>query len=218
MLAAAVLLAGTLASCSGDEEPSTQPSTSESPTRTDGTPANASDSICGLPAGDGSIPQEGPEADWMLIDGVPMPTSEEHGPGAETDGIHSCFAHTPTGALFAYEAFLADSYSSENAPADVFRARVVDDANRERQIDDVRGQDRGEGNQGVNPVGFAFLAYSPTTTTINFAYSVEGAAGYVSIPATLQWQDGDWYVVAPPAKPPAAKLNDLDGYVEWSGL
>ncbi len=183
-----------------------------------GTAAPVSDSVCGLPNGDQDIPLKGPEAEWVLIDGVSMPTSDEHGPGVEEESIHSCFAHSPAGALFAYFAFLADSASSDNAPADVFRSRVVDDENSRERIATLEEYPRGPGDQGIDAIGYAVLSYTPTTVTINVAYESQEPQALVAMPATLRWQDGDWYVVIAASDPPAAELDDLEGYVEWSGL
>ena len=60
------------------------------------------DSACGLARGDQTIPVSAPKATWKLRGTVAVPTAPKtFGPGRVRDGVPSCFARSPTGALFA---------------------------------------------------------------------------------------------------------------------
>jgi len=56
---------------------------------------------CDLDDSDQEIPTVGPEADWVEYGPVRAPTSTTAGPAVQEGLVWSCFAHTPTGALFA---------------------------------------------------------------------------------------------------------------------
>ena len=106
-----VVLAGFLILTGDDEPPSNTPSTgapSNSATSSPQAP-DGDDDVCVVQADDDSVPVAGPPAQWTLIGTVAAPSSDDAGP-AVTDaatGIRSCYAQTPTGALFAAANFLA---------------------------------------------------------------------------------------------------------------
>lgn len=56
---------------------------------------------CDLDDSDQEIPTVGPEADWIEYGPSKAPRSEAAGPAVQDGLVWSCFAHTPTGALFA---------------------------------------------------------------------------------------------------------------------
>lgn len=56
---------------------------------------------CNLDDSDQEIPTVGPEADWIEYGPSKAPRSEAAGPAVQDGLVWSCFAHTPTGALFA---------------------------------------------------------------------------------------------------------------------
>src|SRR4051794_28153543 len=73
-------------------------------------PATSTDpaaSVCGLPPGSQEIPQTPPEANWELVGKIAAPKSRTVGPGVDTAKRRMCFAHSPTGALFAAANFVA---------------------------------------------------------------------------------------------------------------
>ena len=72
----------------------------------EGLHASGGDSRCGLAAGDQRIPATPPESEWELVDGIASPQSDTVGPGVREGKRRLCYAHSPTGALFAAVNFL----------------------------------------------------------------------------------------------------------------
>lgn len=194
-----------------DQDPGAQPA-----------PPPQSSSVCGLPDGDQEVPTIGPEAEWTAVDDLLMPSTEQYGPGEESDDIHSCFARNPTGALLAAAAYLADR---NNVGVDQGSFAAERFARGEGYDDQVREYGRGNtydapaGTEGQF-AGFRFTQYSSSSTALEIAFrvtSLEQArqAPYLSVPVELVWQDGDWKQVATDdgtVNTPA----DLDGYVVWA--
>jgi hypothetical protein len=59
-------------------------------------------SVCGLPADGQQIPAIAPETRWELVGTIAAPTDPKTiGPGIHQGKRRLCFAHSPTGALFA---------------------------------------------------------------------------------------------------------------------
>src|SRR4051795_11509350 len=90
---------------SSDSDHGTPPQSSN-----DGKPAASADpaaSVCGLAPGSQEIPQTPPEAKWELVGKVAAPTAAAVGPGRKEGKLRTCYAHSPTGALFAAANFIA---------------------------------------------------------------------------------------------------------------
>src|SRR4051812_26504811 len=58
-------------------------------------------SVCGLAPDSQQVPQTPPDAQWELVGTIAAPKSDAIGPGIEKGTRRLCFAHSPTGALFA---------------------------------------------------------------------------------------------------------------------
>src|SRR4051794_35844273 len=96
----------------GNNPPNSRPTTA-TPTRQD---ANAS--VCGLPAGNQHVPAVGPQTRWELVGTIAAPTDPNTiGPGIQEVKRRLCFAHSPTGALFAAVNFMAVAGGSPNNTA-----------------------------------------------------------------------------------------------------
>ena len=75
-------------------------------------------SVCGLPAGSQQIPAAPPETRWELVGTIAAPTAPKTiGPGIQEGKRRLCFAHSPTGALFAAVNFIAVAGRSPNDTA-----------------------------------------------------------------------------------------------------
>src|SRR3954471_13508747 len=91
-------------------QPSTNPPAS-TPTK------DTNASVCGLPAGSQQVPVVPPEAQWELVGSIAAPPEPKTGPGIKDDKRRLCFAHSPTGALFAAVNFVAIASRSPNDTA-----------------------------------------------------------------------------------------------------
>jgi len=109
LLLIVVLVAVVVATSSGSEpdpDPSSDISAAPSPSSTTGAELDEDDTC--IPGGaNQDIPVSGPEAQWEAVGYFMVPTSPEYGPVDGSEPLWPCFAHSPTGALFAAANFFA---------------------------------------------------------------------------------------------------------------
>lgn len=180
---------------------------------------DASASTCGLPAGDQAVPSVAPvSTDWELVGSIAAPTAPQSiGPGVVNDGLRSCFARSPLGALYAAVSFVA-STSEPRLREPAVRELTATGPGRDRAIDLVEGADPGPAGSGVQVAGFTFLNWNPDSATVDLATNVESTP--VHLPVPLRWQDGDWKIDLPAdgdIYANIAPLPNLTGYAPWSG-
>lgn len=202
----------------GNAQPAPSPAESRS-TATTGPSASdaAGKSICGLPDSSETSLGAAPKTKWELVGAMAAPTDPKIGPGKTDDqGIRSCFAHTPTGALYA---------------AVNLWALGIDPSN-ERAISEhlaAKGPGRDSGMKApqtpapasavkVQIAGFN-VSYTANQAVVELAFKADNGA-LASVRTTLLWQDGDWKgVVADNGKPleEPRQIRDLSGFILWSG-
>jgi hypothetical protein len=184
------------------------------------------DSVCGLPAGDQTVPTTAPPGTrWELVGTMATPTAPKtHGPGRVQSGLRSCFAHTPTGALYSAINFFTAASSTDLLPR-AARDLTAAGAGRDRAIREAAKPDPAGGTSGSSTqlAGFTFLNYTQGSSTVDLAFRVTKTAGTTSpvhIPLSLRWENGDWKVSLPATGeifPGIGAIPDLTGYVPWSG-
>jgi len=217
LVVAAVVLAALPPSPDDGEQPAPAPST----TATAAAPAAGEQdaSVCGLPEGDQSVPVVPPPAtSWDLVGTMAAPSAQQTlGPGVEADGLRSCYAHSPLGALYAASGFLAAT-TDPTLRLPAFRDLTLAGPGQQRALDLLSGADPGGAGGGVQIAGFSFLNYDTTSAVIDVALRVEATP--VHLPVTLRWDGGDWKVVLPDTGQPyeaIQPLPNLTGYAPWSG-
>ncbi|MCM0616474.1 hypothetical protein MOD31_10595 [Paenarthrobacter sp. TYUT067] len=174
-------------------------------------------SVCGLPASAETALGKAPASKWELVGTMAAPTDPKVGPGKTDDqGIRSCFAHSPQGALYAAVNLwaLGSDPSKERAIANQLAAKGP-------------GRDAGmkasptaapPTNVKVQIAGFN-VSYTANQAVVELAFKADTGA-LASVPTTLLWQDGDWKGVvadngAPLEEP--RQIRDLSGFIPWSG-
>lgn len=203
--------------------PGPQPTTSTEPRSTSTTSPPADASACGLPDGDQSVPRTAPiGTKWELIGTMAAPTGPTtHGPGEVHDGVRSCFAHSPTGALYAaanVAALMAVPELRERA----VKALGAEGAGRDHALQQLTN-DKTAATSGVQVAGFTVLNYDLRSTTVDIAVRAitsAGQAGSAHVPVTLRWEQGDWKVVFAAdgsLGTGTGPIPDLTGYVPWAG-
>ena len=215
---------------SGDdsEEPSASPSAAQAsttpapvPTQTNTDP---NDSICGLPAGDQSIPEEAPETTWELVNGYAVPTSEEFGPGIKTDTELKCFAHSPTGALFAAGRVVSFAFSDDDRSktfiSDPNQISFGSEELRQNALDSTAtGNSDGS---SLQIAGFKVQQNSPDNVIVYLAFDaeVEGRRGLMVLPFEMRWVNGDWVYQSPAYQQQARQIDSLvtENFIPWSGV
>lgn len=189
------------------------------------TTARASDSACGMPAGDQRVPLRSPAAHWDRVGEYEVPGATKVGPGVIDGHVRRCYAHSPTGAVFAAVnyAALADTYND-----DVSMLRQLTAAGEVRDAALRRG-----GSAPSDPalrlelVGFRVTDYAPAEATVILASRVTAKVGattdlgptgarLVSLMVRLRWERSDWKVVADPAGFQAEPLDSIAGLVPWA--
>jgi hypothetical protein len=176
---------------------------------------------CGLPAGDQAIPDKAPSVDsWEVSRRIVVPRSSAYGPRTtDADGFRHCFAHSPTGALYAaYSAIAAISDQSKVVPT--ARKLMVPGPATDSLIQELVIQQTSTDSSSIQPVGYRVIDAGPERATVMVAFPVESV--YMSATLTLVWYQGDWRV-QPPAPgeavgAPFAQHRDLADFVNWSGI
>lgn len=230
-----VLIGAILLIASRGDDPQTAPPPGSQPTGTSTgepssapseTPSSTGPRKCDLPAGPQTIPATPIHgAKWTLVNRYAVPSASDFGPQiTDPDGLRRCFAHSPTGAVYAmYNHFAAmsppDSTSAE-ATFSVLRRIMTPGPNLDAYIQYLKtADDSGGSNTSVQLAGFKVLDATANRVTMLVAAQANG--GYGSSTWTLTWSGGDWKVVSPKqgerAGEPYTSLADLTGFVPWQG-
>jgi hypothetical protein len=186
-----------------------------------GSGAGSGASGCGLPAGDQAVPSQAPvTGGWEISRRVAVPRSDAYGPAkTDADGFRRCFAHSPTGALFAaYNAVAALADQRQAIPT--VQKLMIPGANTDALIQELRKESPSTDSSATQTAGFRILDADQDRATIMLAVPVESA--YMSLTLTLVWHAGDWRVQPPlpgnPVGAPFSQHSDLDDFVAWSGV
>lgn len=178
---------------------------------------SAAGSVCGLPDGNQSKPVSAPaDTKWELVGKFAAPTSpKQYGPGqTAANGLRTCFAHSPTGALYAGTNIIILGSSGRG---DLLAQHlVVEGPERDKML--AQAATTAPQTAPFQLAGFKVVDYSGDRAVIE--YGVTTANGSVgSFPIAMQWQAGDWKWVPPATGQPEAKqLSDLNGFIRWAGV
>lgn len=210
---------GSAASPSATEAPTSgRTGTADAPTTA---PPSPRPSVCGLTAeADSGTLTRAPETGWELVGTVAAPSVEGMGPGAVEDGLRTCYARTPTGALLA-AANVAAMGSNATLVERMTAEMTAEGPGREAALERIadEGAPAVPGAVRYQIRGFRLLDYSGTEASVDLALGVDGGLTG-SFVLDLRWEDGDWKVVLTDdgglgSLP--APVPDLTGYTLWSG-
>lgn len=201
----------------GGGNPTAEPSTTGASTTTAQPNSAAAESVCGLPSGNQAKPATTPtDTKWELVGKIATPTAPaEFGPGkTEANGLRSCFAHSPTGALYAAANMTA--LSSAGKADLVYKELAVPSPERDAVLKST--PTAASNSVTAQLAGFTIRSYEADRAVVDLAF--KGANGtFVSIPVPLQWHEGDWKFVVPATGDTGARqIADLSGYIEWAGI
>lgn len=202
----------------GGGTPSPEPTNAGPSTGRSQTSATAAASVCGLPSGDQAKPATEPAGTkWELVGKIAAPTSpKQFGPGkTDPNGLRSCFAHSPTGALFAGANVVILSSSGRNDL--VLQYLTVDSPERDKMLLSPSAASN-SGSPSFQLAGFKVTDYSGDRAVIEYGFKVSNGT-FGSLPVVLQWADGDWKAVPPASGQPEGKqLAGLSGFIPWAGV
>jgi hypothetical protein len=181
----------------------------------------ASGKGCGLAVGDQGVPVEAPVVDgWEVNRRVVVPRSSAYGPGKQDpDGFRRCFAHSPTGAVFAAYNVIAAMADQHQALATVGKL-MLPGPETDALLRQLRKETADESSNPIQIAGFRVLDATTDRATVLLAMPVETA--FMTATFTLVWHADDWRLVPPPPGTalgaPYAQQRDLSGFVSWSGV
>lgn len=166
-----------------------------------------SDSACGLPDGSQAVPAEGPEAEWETLQGHTVPVSKKFGPGQLEGEDRSCFAHSPTGALFAA------LNTGRVLPKEHLLKHVTKGPRRDALEDAPAATVDPDSRTVVR--GFKIEVAGEDEVLVRPVYSTDGG-GLYEVPVRVVWEDGDWMIDgSADARSEPADVDSLEGYVTW---
>jgi hypothetical protein len=177
---------------------------------------------CGLPDGDQAVPSnQPPKADlWEISRRVAVPRSSAYGPAkTDPDGFRRCFAHSPTGAVYAaYNVIAALADQSRIIPTAT--KLMVPGRDTDLLLEEVRKETADEASMPAQVAGYRIVDADRDRVTIMLAMPVQ--TEFMSGTFTLAWHSGDWHLVAPPdaaaVGTPYSQHHNLNDFVEWSGV
>lgn len=207
----------------GNEDAQPAPTAVKSGSPATATATAAADrSICGLPASSDTALGAAPTSKWELVGRMAAPTDPKtSGPGVTDDsGFRSCFAHSPTGALYAAVNAVALGSSTQDE-AKLAERLLVPGAGRDAAMKAATSRNSSdETGQSAQIRGFVVKSYSPTEADVDLAIQLPDGALAHSV-LSLRWIDGDWKVKASDDGQiftGTAQLRDLSGFIAWSGV
>ncbi|MEO5315186.1 hypothetical protein PV772_13870 [Pseudarthrobacter sp. CC12] len=197
--------------------PAAEPSNTGTTTPSAQPSAAADASICGLPSGDQAKPATTPtDTKWELIGKIAAPTSPtKYGPGkTDTNGLRACFAHSPTGALYAGANMII--LGSSGRPDLLAQHLVVEGPERDKMLSEP--STTAPATAPFQIAGYKIVDYSGDRAIVE--YGLKAANGSVgAVPVAMQWEGGDWKWVLPASgMGEAQQLSDLSGFISWAGV
>lgn len=177
---------------------------------------------CGLPDGDQTPPSDkAPTADgWEVSRRAVVPRSSAYGPAkTDADGFRHCFAHSPTGAVYAAYNVIA-ALADQSKAAGTVGKLMVPGRDTDALLREVRKETADTTSSPPQIAGYRVIDASRDRVTVMLAMPVQ--TEYMSATFTLTWQAGDWRLVPPSdggsVGTPYAQHRTLNDFVAWSGV
>ncbi|MFE4230048.1 hypothetical protein ACFRJ8_19420 [Arthrobacter sp. NPDC056886] len=183
----------------------------------------AAKSVCGLPSSTETALGAAPKSKWELVGKMAAPTDPKtFGPGVtDGDGFRSCFADSPTGALYAAANMIALGSSGTQDEIKLAEKILVPGPGRDAAIKAAKTRTSTAGSSETAQVsGFLLKSYSPAEADVDLAIKLPNGALAHSV-LSLRWIAGDWKVKASDDGQvfnSVAQLSDLSGFILWSGV
>jgi hypothetical protein len=205
-----------------DAQPASEPGGSTQTVAASSSPAEAG-SVCGLPSTSETALGTAPNTKWELVGKMATPTEPDtFGPGTtDKDGFRSCFAQSPTGALYAAANLLAMGSSGDRAINQKLTDTLLlpgpgrDIAKAEAQAMSATAAP----SATVQFRGFVIKSYSRSAANVDIAFQTDtGVLGHTVLP--LKWEEGDWKLAIADSGRlvnEITQIRDLSGFIPWSG-
>lgn len=150
---------------------------------------------CNVPTGDtSSTPAMPKDLRWVAAKGWTWPVSDTYGPTQAKSGYGICFARSPLGAALALTTVYGEANTRD--PKAALTIYAVDSVGKSLVLSQPVTTETD--TAGVGPItfaGFSTDAYTPDEAQITLVFSLaKSPTGYMGLPATLDWVDGDWKI------------------------
>lgn len=194
---------------SGSTTPPSAPSAAAGPS------GSAEDTSCGVPVNDQDIPVSGPDAEWTAKRYLLVPSSDEFGPVGGQDPLWPCFAHSPTGALFAAAHFLPGMVALPDYEQ-FARAAAVDapalNSWLAEQNPETHNQSAGRTGQYV---GYRFQSIEADEVLVDLGLQLGDASIYYRV--SMVWDPGadNWKGDVATSQLEAPVPDDLSTFTDW---
>jgi hypothetical protein len=176
---------------------------------------------CNRGAGDQTVPEKAPAVDgWDVSRRIVLPHSSTYGPAVtDSDGFRRCFAHSPTGAVYAaYSAYAA--MADQSAVVATARKLMVPGPDTDALVRELQTDNSASGYSAPQLAGYRVIDAGQDRVSLMLVTRVDSA--YMSLTLTLVWLNGDWRLQPPPPGAPVgspfAQHRDLSDFVAWSGV
>ncbi|MEE4544496.1 hypothetical protein V2S66_21265 [Streptomyces sp. V4-01] len=155
-----------------------------------------------------------PHIEWITVAGVRVPASPVAGPLLRRDGVWSCYARTPLGAVMAAHGITA--HLSTASWRSVAEQQIVPGVGRDRFV-----FQRGFVDVPDTPItggyaGFSVSDYSRTSAVVGMLIRREES--YFSTYIWMKWVAGDWRIEPDPSGSlysPLESRMTADGFTLW---
>lgn len=204
-----------------------QPAPASSASGASSAPSKSADaagkSVCGLSSSTETALGAAPQSKWELVGKMAAPTDPKtFGPGVtDGDGFRSCFANSPTGALYAAANMIALGSSGTQDELKLAEKILVPGPGRDAAIKAAKTRTSTAASSETAQVsGFLLKSYSPAEADVDLAIKLPNGALAHSV-LSLRWIAGDWKVKASDDGQVfngVAQLSDLSGFILWSGV
>jgi hypothetical protein len=212
-----LVLVGVCAWSSRGEDPADTTDVRSQPSATSSTV----DGKRGPAGGPTAIPTSPPQVRWELFGQVALPYSDTAGPTRVTQATAAGFAHTPIGALLAaaHIATRAGSSAGKSAWQPTVTEQMLPGKDRDALLAGLALESPlpGEPGELAQLIGFRYVTYTGDTAIVGLVWR-GGPGVFVVSTMTMQWQNEDWRMVAPPSgnwQNLSQRAMDLNGIVQW---
>lgn len=193
----------------GDPEPAAPPSSVADHT--------ATTSPCRLTGVSQRVPSKAPKVTWKTLpNGSRGPVHATAGPGQADDGVHSCFAKSPTGAALATGWLWLDAAQPSDARRSLRLLSRATAATEKRMRAEAPEGESSEGAEPMTVAGFRFVDVQPTRVTVEMLCETHESLVRFGVTLTAAWEDNDWRIDMP-GQPAARVLDDSSGFLLFEG-
>lgn len=203
-----------------NESDDAAPAPSESSSALPEDPASTAppvDGECNLDDSDQEIPTEGPDAEWVDYGPLKIPTSPVVGPARSEGPVMECFAHTPTGALFA-ATYLSTGLGWNDYEA-VAEAGIVQNDG----VDAWLSKREAQGEMSIQPgqapaiAGFRFESYTGDAATVQLGLRYGDVERMTRVDLKWDADSNDWKADVSQNDPTAVtnEVTSITNFTPW---